>query len=94
MGDQLILGVVPERVLAVFADDVQGWEDINGVIDSALDVFELYVLIWILLQNVAKIECLDDIQNKIVVSFRKLSPVPKWPYLHHRTSGRVVGFRW
>lgn len=24
MGDQLILGVVPERVLAVFADDVQG----------------------------------------------------------------------
>ena len=45
MGDQLVLGVVPESVLAVFADDVQGRKDINGVIHSALDVFELYVLI-------------------------------------------------
>ena len=24
MGDQLVLGIVPERVLAVLADDVQG----------------------------------------------------------------------
>ena len=45
VGDQLVLGVVPEGVFTVFADDVQGREDINGVIDSALDVFELYVLI-------------------------------------------------
>ena len=43
--DQLVLGVVPESVFAVFADDVQGRKDINGVIHSALDVFELYVLI-------------------------------------------------
>ena len=43
--DKLVLGVVPESVLAVFADDVQGRKDINGVIHSALDVFELYVLI-------------------------------------------------
>ena len=54
VGDQLVLGVVPERVLAILADDIQGWEDIDGVIDSALNVFELYVLIWILLWNVAK----------------------------------------
>ena len=45
MGDQLVLGIVPEGVLAVLADDVQGREDIDGVIDPALDIFELYILI-------------------------------------------------
>ena len=45
MGDQLVLGIVPERVLAVLADDVQGREDIYCVIDATLDIFELYILI-------------------------------------------------
>ena len=45
MGDQLVLGIVPERVLAVLADNVQGREDIYCVIDATLDIFELYILI-------------------------------------------------
>lgn len=45
MGDQLVLWVVPEGVLAVLADDVQGRKHIDGVIDSALDIFELYILV-------------------------------------------------
>ena len=45
MGNQLVLGIVPERVLAVLADDVQGREDIYCVIDATLDIFELYILI-------------------------------------------------